>query len=222
MRRGILEHGTVRIRNLVDHAQIGVFVDGIEQALALRDDGNDAQSDHRQALYAPLRLPQSEAKSLERQWVAGSGGVLGCDSPTLLNQLFETYERVGLRAVISDYLGEPPVLSANKCTLRRVPLTANTEWHQDGSFLGRGIRALNVWLALSDCGIDSPGIDVLPRRLNDLVETGTGDAIFDWTVGPASSPSSRPNHRWRDRSSAPVTRCCSTTSSCTGPGSTDR
>jgi ectoine hydroxylase-related dioxygenase (phytanoyl-CoA dioxygenase family) len=111
--------------------------------------------------------------------------VLAADSPRLLSRLFETYEEVGLRRIVADYLGERPVLSANKCTLRRVPLTANTDWHQDGAFLGRGIRALNIWIALSHCGVDSPGMDLLPRRLDHIVETGTGGAIFDWAVGRA-------------------------------------
>jgi ectoine hydroxylase-related dioxygenase (phytanoyl-CoA dioxygenase family) len=122
---------------------------------------------------------------LGRNWVAGSGGVLAADSPRLLFRLFETYEEVGLRQVIAGYLGERPVLSANKCTLRRVPLTASTDWHQDGAFLGRGIRVLNVWIALTDCGVDAPGLDLLPRRFDRIVETGTGGAYFDWAVGPA-------------------------------------
>jgi hypothetical protein len=77
------------------------------------------------------------------------------------------------------------VLSANKCTLRHVPLTSGTDWHQDGAFLGSGIRALNVWVALTDCGLDAPGLDVVPLRLEQVLPTGTGGATFDWSVGPA-------------------------------------
>jgi ectoine hydroxylase-related dioxygenase (phytanoyl-CoA dioxygenase family) len=86
--------------------------------------------------------------------------------------------------VLTDFLGERPVLSANKCTLRRVPTDASTDWHQDGAFLGQGIRAVNVWVALSDCGVDAPGLDLVPRRFDHVLETGTGGAIFDWAVGP--------------------------------------
>ncbi|MGH8978553.1 MAG: phytanoyl-CoA dioxygenase family protein, partial [Acidimicrobiia bacterium] len=57
-------------------------------------------------------------------------------------------------------------------------------WHQDGAFLGRGIRALNIWLSLSHCGTDAPSLDILPRRLDDIVETGTHGSYFDWAVGP--------------------------------------
>jgi hypothetical protein len=34
-------------------------------------------------------------------------------------------------------------------------------------------RALNVWVALSDCGEDAPGLDFVPRRIEDLLDTGT-------------------------------------------------
>jgi hypothetical protein len=123
----------------------------------------------------------------------------------LLQMMFEAYEAVGLRTVIADYLGERPVLSANKCTFRRVPLSSSTDWHQDGAFLGAGIRALNVWIALTECGTDSPGMDLVPKRFDEVVETGTGGAIFDWAVGPetvarvaADAPVVRPHFQAGD------------------------
>ena len=45
-------------------------------------------------------------------------------------------------------------------------------WHQDGAFMG-DVRALNLWLSLSRCGDESPGLDIVPRRLDDLVATTT-------------------------------------------------
>ena len=84
-----------------------------------------------------------------------------------------------------SYLGERPVLSANKCTLRRVPLDTNTDWHQDGAFLGEGIRALNVWIALTECGVDSPGMDLVPKRF-DAVRARPAPA------GPSSTGPSAP------------------------------
>ena len=81
------------------------------------------------------------------------------------------------------HLGERPVLAAKKFTLRRVPLAQTADWHQDGAFLGRDIRAVNVWVALSPCGEDSPGLDVVARRMPDIAPTGTEGAWFDWSVG---------------------------------------
>jgi Phytanoyl-CoA dioxygenase (PhyH) len=187
VRRSILVHGGLCVRGVLDQGQVDEFVAGIDRALAVRDEGPAAhgKADRDQSWFAALPLPPDAARLLGRNWVAGSGGVLAVDSPALLFRLFETYEEVGLRQVVAGYLGERPVLSANKCTLRRVPLTASADWHQDGAFLGCGIRALNIWIALSDCGVDAPGMDLMPRRLDHIVETGTGGAIFDWAVGPA-------------------------------------
>jgi hypothetical protein len=84
--------------------------------------------------------------------------------------------------LVTAHLGERPFLSANKCTLRRVPVDSNTSWHQDGAFLGAEIRTINLWLSLSDCGVDAPGLDILPRRVDEVLETGTRGAIFDWSV----------------------------------------
>ena len=105
--------------------------------------------------------------------------------------------------VVHDYLGERPALSANKCTVRRVPVDTNAGWHQDGAFLGPGIRAFNVWLALSPCGRDAPGLDLLPRRLDHIVETG--HARFVLRLG-GRARSRRSRWRRRRRSCAPSSR----------------
>ena len=185
VRRNMLSHGCVRVNGLFGPDLVDEFVDGIDRALEARAAGEGSEVQQTTSWCNLLPVPPADAKLLARHWVAGSGGILTCDSPRVLFRLFEAYEQVGLREVVTGYLGERPVLGANKCTLRRVPLTANTDWHQDGAFLGDGIRAINIWVALSDCGVDSPGIDLLPRRLDHVVETGTGGSIFDWAVGPA-------------------------------------
>lgn len=184
VRRHILSRGCVIVRGLFrEHA--AAFAESIDRALAVREaQGYRGKEAGNPSLFQALKLPPEKAKSLGRHWVAGAGGLLTCDSPLLLHRLFETYEAVGLKKLLTDYLGERPVLSANKCTLRKVPTTANTDWHQDGAFIGQGIRALNVWIALTDCGVDAPGMDLVPKRFDHIVETGTGGAIFDWAVGP--------------------------------------
>jgi len=62
----------------------------------------------------------------------------------------------------------------------------NTDWHQDGSFLGKDVRSVNLWVALSPCGRDASGLDLMPRRIPYIVETGTQGATFDWAVGPGT------------------------------------
>lgn len=187
VRRAIATRGSAHVPGLLDAEQVRGFVEGIEHVLELREQNQrDEHGPHKRhsSWMAPLALPRDEAISLARPWVAGDGGMLACDSPRLLEQMFATYEAVGLRQVVTDYLGERPALSGNKATLRRARLEGKSDWHQDGAFLGSGIRALNVWVALTDCGVDAPGMDLVPRRFEEVQETGTGGAIFDWAVGP--------------------------------------
>jgi hypothetical protein len=185
VREAILRHGCVAVRSLLDPARVAQLVDGIDQAFATwaglrRPFAKPTGS----PWFDPLPLDTEEKESLRRTWVTNGAGILTIDSPRMLFLLLETLDEVGLHDVAAAYLGERPALSANKCTLRRVPVDSNAGWHQDGAFLGRGIRALNIWLSLSHCGAEAPTLDVLPRRLDDIVETGTGGSYFDWAVGP--------------------------------------
>ena len=42
--------------------------------------------------------------------------------------------------------------------------------------MGTDIRSVNLWMALSHCGDEAPGLDIVPRRLDHIVETG--DVVF--------------------------------------------
>ena len=76
------------------------------------------------------------------------------------------------------------MLLARKCTLRRTsPNGQNGGWHQDGAFMGAGIRSLNVWIPLTHCGDTAPGLDIVGRRLDEIVQTGQG-AIYAWATDP--------------------------------------
>jgi hypothetical protein len=135
--------------------------------------------------FDPMEVDDDEERAaLGRKWVNNSGGLLTADSPRTMFRLLETLDTAGLHGLAAAFLGERPTLSANKCTIRRVPVDSNSGWHQDGAFLGSGIRALNIWITLTPCGRDAPGIELLPRRLDYIVETGTQGAYFDWAVGP--------------------------------------
>jgi ectoine hydroxylase-related dioxygenase (phytanoyl-CoA dioxygenase family) len=97
--------------------------------------------------------------------------------------VIEALDEAGIGDVLTTYLGERPVLSVKKTSLRWA--TAGTDaiwWHQDGRFLGRDIRAVNVWIALSHCGVDAPSLDFVARRMDRIVETGTEGARHGWSV----------------------------------------
>jgi hypothetical protein len=198
---GIFKHGCLHVRRLVPEERVRLLIDGIDRAIAGFDaHATGASANETAPWFEPFKPRQGYSVGVKRTWVRDSGGVWTADSPRVLADLVDTIDSVGLGQAITAYLGERPVLSVNKCTLRRVGLDpSNANWHQDGAFLGNAIRSVNVWLSLSHCGRDAPGLDIVPRRLDGVVETGTEGAIFPWAVGPgvvgrvsAGHPVSRP------------------------------
>lgn len=189
VRAGMLGHGSLVVRGLVAPERAAALVAGLDRTFEARD---------RYVARVPVAEttpwfepfepgPDYPKYSVQApNWnriVKGGGTVWAPDSPRMLFELLEAFEEVGLPRLVADYLGERPALSLHKSVLRRVSPDTGTDWHQDGAFLGEGIRTLNVWIAMSACGQDAPGLDVVPKRL-DLVETGTEGAYFPWTVSP--------------------------------------
>lgn len=104
------------------------------------------------------------------------------DSPAAARFLFEEYERLGLPSLASAYLGERAAVTLEKWTLRRVPPGGTASWHQDGAFLGAERKTLNMWVALNDCGATASGLDIVAKRFDEIVPTGTEGAYFYWDV----------------------------------------
>lgn len=182
---GVLRHGCLVVRGLVPPPNVPPLVDAIDRALDAYDARLDGAPVSQTApWFVPFKPAPGYSVGYGRQWVRDGGGVWTVDSPRAMFEMIETFEQVGLDRVLTGYLGERPALSVKKCTLRRVPIDTSADWHQDGAFLGSGIRTINVWVSLSHCGEDAPGLDIVPRRMDRIVETGTHGAQFDWSVGP--------------------------------------
>ena len=183
LRAGILRDGCLLVRGVLSRDQAANLVDQINAAFesraALRE-GRPADAGYYREF--PLE-PRFAGEEGGREWTAEGGGLWVADSPHLTFEMLECFDRAGLTGVISQYLGERPTISVQKCTLRKVDPDAGHGWHQDGAFLGE-VRALNVWLALSRCGDESPGMDIVPKRLEHIVPTGTEGAVFEWSVSP--------------------------------------
>jgi hypothetical protein len=184
VRSGIVRHGALVVRGLIPPARVAQLIEDIDQTFTAQD-AFLAGAPHAQAApwFVPFQCESEFPVGPARRWVRGGGGVLTVESPRALFDVLDTFEEVGLAGYLADYLGERPVLAAKKFTLRRVPLVQTADWHQDGAFLAKGIRAVNVWVALSRCGEDSPGLDVVARRMPEIAPTGTEGAFFDWSVG---------------------------------------
>jgi hypothetical protein len=188
----VFGHGALIVRGLLSSTDVARLREMIDIVYAAQDRahlaGDDAAAEPWYAEFRSDINPDiAELTTFDRHWHRAGAAVLGGDSPRAMFELIEMYRHHGLVELIEEYLGEPPALSAEKTALRRVPHDTLGGWHQDGAFLGDGIRSLNLWVAASDCGTDAPTIEMVPRRLDHIVEKGTGDAPYPWAVGDSAA-----------------------------------
>jgi Phytanoyl-CoA dioxygenase (PhyH) len=163
LRAGILRDGCLLVRGLVPREEALALAAGIDRALVARDTGSEDE----EGLYETF-VPEEGYEVNERPWIEQGGGVLAADSPALATRMLDLYERAGLPRLVEGYLGERGLLSVHKKTLRKASPAVGGAWHQDGAFMGDA-RALNLWLSLSHCGDEAPGLDLVPRRLDEIV-----------------------------------------------------
>ena len=104
-----------------------------------------------------------------------TGAVWTFLSPKVAYEIMSCFSRLGLKDLLTQYFEEQPCVSFLKSTLRRVePLENPSDWHQDGAFMGSNIKSINLWIALTDCGegTSSPGMEIVPKRLDDVLPGG--------------------------------------------------
>jgi hypothetical protein len=180
LRAGILRDGSLLVRGLVGRDEALRMADEIDRAFVERDaylEGGSAAEGY----YEEFQAHERFRAPMSRPWIKQGGGVLAADSPRLMFEMLEIFSRAGFGDLIPEYLGEPPAISAQKTTLRKAEPTVPGAWHQDGAFMG-DVRSLNVWLSLSRCGDQAPGLDIVPRRLDHLVDAGGEGAILSYQV----------------------------------------
>jgi hypothetical protein len=180
LRAAILRDGCALVRNLIPRALALELADGIETAYARRE-ATEAGEGPGDGYYDEFVPHDRFGGPMWRPWIKEGGGLLAADSPQLSFQMHELFAQAALPPFVADYLGEPALISAHKTTLRKAQPSVSGAWHQDGKFMGP-VRSLNLWLSLSRCGDEAPGLEILPRRLSDYVATGTPGAELDWTI----------------------------------------
>jgi len=174
-------HGSLLVRGLLDAGTVRTLTDGIDTAFAARRAHLD-RGGPESGWYAPAHAIQDPELVSAREWLSVHS-LLTADAPLFLARWIGILHDRGIIDLVGAYLGETPVLSARKTTLYRVTAEAGSQWHQDGAFLGAQTRTVNLWVSLSDCGVDAPGLDIVPWRLPEVVETNTRGAYFHWSVG---------------------------------------
>jgi hypothetical protein len=165
------------VRGLVPREAAEAFAHGIERSFEEREQGDAAAP----GWYEEFEPHSRFGPVNERPWIKEGGGVLAIDSPTLSFEMLELFESAGVPRLVSDYLGEPALISVQKTTLRKAEPSVPGAWHQDGAFMG-DVRSLNLWLALSRCGDVAPGLDIVSRRLDEFAATGTDEAMLSYQV----------------------------------------
>jgi hypothetical protein len=193
VRDQILRYGCAYVRGLVSRRQAQQLADGIDRAFEGHDrqfpDPPEDPDPNTAPWYVPFEPPDGQeiAPGQEigdtRKWVRKGGGVFTIESPRVMFDFLDMLGDIGLDSVIAGYLGERPAMTLIKSALRRFPVIPGADWHQDVAVLGEGIRTINLWLTLSHCGDDAPGLDLVPRRLDHILETGTDGAHFPWSAG---------------------------------------
>lgn len=187
---GLATSGCLLVRGLITPERARELAAGIDRAFDAYDRAEAGEpSDLR--WYEPHTMPDRVEPGLpapfRRRMMRDDGGMWTADSPRMLYEVLEVIERSGLVHLMADLFHERPLLSAIKGTLRRVaPFNIDGGWHQDGAFLGDQISSLNVWLSLSRCGDDAPGLDIVPRRLPGVLPRDER-AQFDWSVSDAGA-----------------------------------
>jgi hypothetical protein len=169
--RAIEVRGALIIRNLVPRAAAAALDETTQRVFAAID-AKRREKD----LYEPSNDPDIAAT---HKFIADVGCGLMVNSPVALAETMAAYEKYGVIDLLTRQLGERPVLSSKKATLRRTsPRFKHSDvWHQDGAFMGGDLRVTNVWLALTDCGVTSASVELAAKRFNEVIKPDYGVAV---------------------------------------------
>lgn len=184
VRGALLHHGCLLVHEFFGADHIERLRDDIDRVVddygAWVERGHETVSP---SWYEPFVSEQAPVPLAKRTM----GGLLGtwfaADSPRGLLHLLDAFDDAGLPRVLDDYLEEPSCFALEKTALRRVPNTVPPAWHQDGFAFGADRALLNVWVALSDCGVDAPGLGVIPTRFQEIIPSRPG-ATIPWDLDP--------------------------------------
>ena len=179
LRAAILSRGCLLVRGLAKPDEADQLLRGIRQAFDARSRRDGAAADGYYEEFIPA--PSYASTLAQRAWIEEGGALLAVDSPRLSLQLRSILQGMGFLELVRDYLGGRAVVSAQKTTFRKAASGVKGAWHQDGKFLG-SVRVLNLWLSLTHCGDEAPGLDIVPRRLDSLVEAGGEGAFLEQQV----------------------------------------
>lgn len=179
----IAHHGALLVRGALPSESVLTLAQAVEAAFSVAD--GDQELPDGDEHYRPCEADPRYGLDQRRAWMRDSGALWMADAPTARAAYAAAIGPTTMVANITEHLGGA-VLTVNKTTLRKVGPDVQTSWHQDGAFMGTDLRTVNAWIPLTPCGGAArvPGLDVLPKRIDHVVETGTGGALIHNGVGP--------------------------------------
>lgn len=172
----VAHHGSLLVRGLLDRDAVERSRASIEAASAAWRLATEGRTG---ADYLPT-LPLVPRQAALRQKQAAKNTWWLADCPAASAQILDDLAASGAIDAIGEHFGERPLFTLQKTTLRRVqPECRYTAFHQDGSFLGRDTRSMNVWVGLTSCGGDrpAPGLEIVPRRVDEILPFGESGGI---------------------------------------------
>jgi hypothetical protein len=95
-----------------------------------------------------------------------------------------------VKACVEAYFGQAIGLSLNSSSVRLSEVSNDVRrvFHQSGSFLG-GVDAetISCWIALDECGVEAPGLEVFPHRIDELLPVGGPGAVTSWEIAESKA-----------------------------------
>jgi len=155
------------------------------------------------SIYSKLRDAEPEFRMGNDRFMRAYGGILIETVPYAGYELFKLLRASGLLPLVEAYIGGRPLVSGRKCSLRFGEKDAPIRhvFHQDGAFLGgEATRTMNVWIALTEAGIDAPGLEVFPDRVLEILPFGEQGATVSWEMNEERTYA----HFGRDRMAVPA------------------
>lgn len=171
----VAHHGCLVVRGLIGDHDLALARNAVDTAHENQRACRDGL-DHDRLWYDPVRTGEKK-DSIQRAMGADSGSVWLADSPRATAIIMDVLGAAAVPAILEEHFGEAPMFSLQKSTMRRIEAEERlTTWHQDGAFMGRDIRTMNLWVALTDCGGSFPasGLEIIPARMEEILDTTGG------------------------------------------------
>jgi Phytanoyl-CoA dioxygenase (PhyH) len=190
----IRDHGYLMVRGIVPDESCATLRSAIDSAFLARHEAAASKAAERSNgpfYYESPHFPGTHisfsAREKDRNF-GRTGSIMVADSPRGAFQVLEAFRAMNLRNILTSYFDEPAVIASRKWVFRlvapRIGLPFGGGWHQDGQFMGAAARALNMWVPLSPCGdsTSAPGLALIPKRIDRILEFGTRSANIKWVV----------------------------------------